>query len=205
MLPNISGYIFLISFVKRFSFRNVLVSGCHLHFVLFFLEIMNMLWASWFKYAECSSVIWTIAWGSGHAHVITVSKNCCSVLDFSLQSLLSLDQQASFSVLSVQILLFLHCSALLTSLSHSLRGHACVKATFAIIVKWQQRAIFTGDVLAIFYAFIASSTTFPAFGKIAQKWAMFIYAFTLLHRAFVLIYFLYSIWPHESLLLAVVP
>ena len=118
---------------------------------------------------------------------------------------MSLDQQASFSVLSVQILLFLHCSALLTSLSHSLRGQPCVKATFAIVVKWQQRAIFTGNVLAIFYALIASSTTFPGFGKIAPKWAMFIYAFTLLHRALALIYFLCSIWPHESLLLAVVP
>ena len=40
---------------------------------------------------------------------------------------MSLDQQASFPVLSVQILLFLQCSTLLTSLSHSLRGHTVLR------------------------------------------------------------------------------
>ena len=40
---------------------------------------------------------------------------------------ISLDQQANFPMLSVQILPFLHCSALLTSLSHSLRGHPVLR------------------------------------------------------------------------------
>lgn len=112
---------------------------------------------------DCSIRFWTCA-----------CDNCFKKLLFCIGFFfaifaMSLDQQVSFSVLSVQILLFLHCSALLTSLSHSLRGQPCVKATFAIVVKWQQRAIFTGNVLAIFYALIASSTTFPALVKLHQN------------------------------------
>ena len=81
-------------------------------------------------------IIWTVfsylywALGSGHAHVIKVWRNPCPVLHFFFFFAIlaiSLDQQANFPVLSVQIIPFLHCSALLTSLSHSLRGHLVLR------------------------------------------------------------------------------
>ena len=66
-------------------------------------------------------------WTCACDNCLKKSLSCLAFFFFFAILAISLDQQANFPVLSVQIIPFLHCSALLTSLSHSLRGHLVLR------------------------------------------------------------------------------